>query len=361
MEIVKILNLLKRLSLYIISTAVTVTAVFLAIKYLLPSFLPIIIALIVAAVIQKPIKFLHRKFRIPKKLSAALLVLLITAGICFGIYFLISRAYKEIVELSEGLKAFIDRIKTDESYAGELIDKIADVFPFWDIRPKLMDVWLNIDSNLESLLVGVAENLGSYVIPMLAGAVTFLPDALLFIVVTVFSAYYISVGGAKMRAGFLASLPEKVSAHFDNAYKAMKNTASNFLRAYLLIMAITFTELFVLFSAAKIPYAFLVALFTSIVDILPVLGTGTVLIPWSLFLLLTGNTRTGVILLVIYAVVTIVREFIEPRIVGSSVGISPFASLASMYVGLKLFGALGLFVCPLGVIAVQNLLKRSKN
>lgn len=351
------LSILKRAALYVLCIAVTAGALFLAVKYLLPAAMPILIAALIAAIIRKPVKLLHEKLKFPEKLAAALMVILLTSAISLVLYYLISRGCSEIVALTDGVGNFIDRLKTDENFAGNLIDKISSAFPFWDLRPRLTELWINIDSSLETLLMNVVEKLSGSVIPMITGAVAFVPDAILFVVVTVFSAYYLSVGGAKMKSSFVSLLPKQAAEWLDRAYTRLKQTAGSFLQAYMLIMAITFTELFIMFSIAKIRYAFLIALFTAIIDVLPVLGTGTVLIPWSIFLFISGNTKTGIALLIIYAIITLVRQFIEPRIVGNSVGISPFASLASMYIGLKLFGGLGLFICPLAVIAVQNIIK----
>jgi len=351
------LAILKKSALYVLCIAVTVGALFLAVQYLLPAAMPIVIAGLIAAVIRKPVKLLHEKLKFPEKLAAALMVLLLTSAITLVLYYLISRGCSEIVALTDGVGNFIERLKNDEGFAGNLINKISSAFPFWDLRPRLTELWINIDSSLESLLAGILEKLSGSVIPMITGAVAFVPDAILFVVVTVFSAYYLSVGGAKMKASFVSLLPKPAAEWLDRTYIHLKETAGRFLQAYMLIMAITFTELFVMFSIAKIRYAFLIALFTAIIDVLPVLGTGTVLIPWSIFLFITGNTKTAIALLIIYGIITLVRQFIEPRIVGNSVGISPFASLASMYIGLKLFGGLGLFICPMAVITVQNIIK----
>ncbi len=360
MNIVNILDILKKASIYIVSFGIFAAVLFLFAKYLIPALLPIIIALIIAALIRKPVKLLKEKLNISEKFSSCVLVTVLTGAFCFAAYALIARAYKEIISLSKGIGDFLTRLKTDESYALSLIESISSAFPFFDLRPKLTEIWLNMDSSIEGLVSSVASKLGEVVIPMITDIVSFLPDALLFVVVTVFSAYYISVGGGKMRVDFLKLFPEGVSKKLDSAYKSFKLTMISFLRAYMLIMAITFTELFVMFSVARIEYAFLLALFTAVIDILPVLGTGTVLLPWAAFLIISGNGSKGIAILVIFAAVTVVRQFIEPKIVGDSVGMSPFTSLASMYVGLKLFGAVGLLLAPLCVIGVKNILKGEK-
>lgn len=347
----------ERLSLKLFCAAVIVAALFLAVRFILPALIPFLIALLIASLIKKPVLSLRAKARIPEKLTAAIFVLLIIGMISMISYLLLSRACREIVSLTDSAGTFIDRLKNDPDFAGEMIDKINSFFPFWDLRPRLTELWINIDSSLEALLMALVEKLSGSVLPVITGAVSFVPDALLFVFVTAFSAFYLTVDGSAMKARITSLMPEKAAAKCGIIWTRCKETVGCFAKAYTLIMAITFTELFVAFSIIGIRYAFLVALFTAVIDILPVLGTGTVLIPWATFLLVRGDTKTGISLLVVYAVITLIRELIEPRIVGGSIGISPFASLASMYIGLRLFGAAGLFICPLAVIAAQNIVK----
>ena len=343
------------LSMKLFCAAVIVATLFLAVRFILPALIPFLIALLIASLIKKPVLSLRAKARIPEKLTAAIFVLLIIGMISMISYLLLSRACREIVSLTDSAGTFIDRLKNDPDFAGEMIDKINSFFPFWDLRPRLTELWINIDSSLEPLLMALVEKLSGSVLPVITGAVSFVPDALLFVFVTAFSAFYLTVDGSAMKARITSLMPEKAAAKCGIIWTRCKETVGSFAKAYTLIMAITFTELFVAFSIIGIRYAFLVALFTAVIDIL--LGTGTVLIPWATFLLVRGDTKTGISMLVVYAVITLIRELIEPRIVGGSIGISPFASLASMYIGLRLFGAAGLFICPLAVIAAQNIVK----
>lgn len=347
----------ERLSARIFCVGAIAAALFLSIRFVFPLLIPFFIALLIASLIKKPVSYLKKKAHLPQKLTAAAFVLLIIGALSLIAYFLLSRACREIVSLTDSVGQFIGRLKNDPDFAGEMIEKINSFFPLWDLRPRLTELWLDIDASLEALLMSLMEKLSGSVLPFITGAVTFVPDALLFVFVTAFSAFYLTVDGNTMKTRITALMPEKAAAKCAVIWTRGKETVGSFAKAYTLIMAITFTELFVAFSVIGIRYAFLIAMFTAIIDILPVLGTGTVLIPWASFLLIRGDTKAGISLLVIYAVITLVRELIEPRIVGGSIGISPFASLASMYIGLRLFGAVGLLVCPLAVIAAQNIVK----
>ena len=125
------------------------------------------------------------------------------------------------------------------------------------------------------------------------------------------------------------------------------------IRAQLTLTAITFCELFIGFSILRVNYAFLFALLTAVFDALPILGVGGILLPWALYSLLSGNYLYAVGLLVIYGVIFIVRQFLEPRIIGTQIGLPPIVTLMSIYVGLRIFGVFGALLFPIIVITLK--------
>jgi predicted PurR-regulated permease PerM len=127
------------------------------------------------------------------------------------------------------------------------------------------------------------------------------------------------------------------------------------LKGYTIVILITFTELFIGFLILRIEYAAILALLIAVVDILPVLGTGVVLIPWALVDFAIGKPVIGVGILILYLVITLIRNVIEPKIIGEQVGLPPVVTLIAMYGGLKLFGFTGLWGLPVILIVLVNL------
>ena len=125
-------------------------------------------------------------------------------------------------------------------------------------------------------------------------------------------------------------------------------------------MAITFTELLIGFIVLRIKYAPLLAALIAVIDILPVLGTGTVLVPWAAGELLLGNTAAGMGLAVLYGTITLVRNFAEPKIIGKQIGINPIFTLIAMFVGIKLLGIAGIFILPVTLIVVIEYYKNDR-
>ena len=132
-------------------------------------------------------------------------------------------------------------------------------------------------------------------------------------------------------------------------------TVRKYLLSYLLLLLITYLELLLGFTVIGIRKAWLAALVVAIVAIIPVIGSGILLIPWAIVDLVVGNIRTGLLLLVLYVIITVVRNIVEPRIVGENVGLPPIVTLLAMVVGMYLFGLLGLFGLPICLAIIKQL------
>ena len=128
-----------------------------------------------------------------------------------------------------------------------------------------------------------------------------------------------------------------------------------YIRSYAIIMSITFVELSIGLNIAGLEHPILIAALISIFDILPVLGTGGIMLPWVVISLLCGDYSLALTLLVIYLVITVIRNIIEPKIVGKQLGLHPIVTLVSMSVGLQLFGVIGLFGFPIILSLLRNL------
>ena len=124
-------------------------------------------------------------------------------------------------------------------------------------------------------------------------------------------------------------------------------TLGKFIRAYTVIISITFLELSLGFLILGIPNPLLLAGLIALIDIMPILGTGAVLLPWSIISFILGNTKIGIGILLLYIIITAVRQTIEPKIVGQQIGLHPILTLILMYVGAQLMGVLGLLILPI--------------
>ena len=178
-----------------------------------------------------------------------------------------------------------------------------------------------------------------------------LPSYLLGVVFVILSAYFFIADRERIMKFFRENVPENVQKTFLIATDSIKNAVGGYFKAQFKIMGVVFLILLVGFAVLGIRFAVLIAFLTAFLDFLPFLGTGTVLLPWALFQFLAHDYRMAVGLLVIYAVSQTVRQLIQPKIVGDTVGLSPLATLIWIYIGYKLYGVVGMIVAvPVGVL-----------
>ena len=187
-----------------------------------------------------------------------------------------------------------------------------------------------------------------------------IPLWFLTVVVTIFCSGFISLDYPKVMQLLLLPIPQKLRPGLARLKNFAATTLLRLVRAYLLLLLITFGELCLgLWLLGVGPFA-AVAAVIALLDLLPVIGTGSVLVPWAVLVLLGGESGLGWGLIVLYLVITVARNFLEPRIVGSSIGLPPLLSLVCVYAGLRLFGVLGAVLMPCAALTVLFFLKSNR-
>lgn len=347
----------KRFAVITLYASVAIAVVYIFFNFLWEAIFPFVIAYIFAECFRPIVRYseTHKKF--PKKLCVLFVVFLATASVVALIYAIGRQVILEITDLADNIKKTIALIRTDDCYAHETIDKICDMIPFVDLRDKLWSMRSNLDEELWGMIVGFGEGITGGLVSLMGSAVSFLPNALFTTAVVIIATYYFAIDRVKINSFFLSLFPERLRPTLKAARDVLANTVGKYLRAYGLLFFITFGELLLAFVVLGVDYSFILALVIALVDFLPVLGTGTVLIPWGVVLLVIGNYWLGIGILVTYVLITVIRQIIEPKIVGKFIGLPPIAALASMYIGLELMGLLGLFVFPLGAIVLMRVLE----
>ncbi len=339
---------------YGIIAAAIVLGAFLFFRYMLPVLYPFFIAYALASALQPATMFLKKRLGFPKALSALIPVVLAVAAFFALSYLLIDRVAEEIGRLSAGLSSLKPE---DVEPLKDRVDVFLRKLPFVENTEAL---WGQIGEKLESFLTNSLPSI-SGTLSMLTGLFTGALDFTLVFVITVVSCYYLTVDRSGITSFIYKITPKGLSRHLPSVKREVFGALGKYLKAYGLIILITFTELLAAFTVLRLDYAFLLAAIISLVDILPVLGTGTVLIPWALIcLFVSGNTYLGVGLIVTYVIITVIRQVIEPRVVGGCIGLHPLATMLSMFAGLRLFGVVGMLVLPFLVLVTKNVWKRAK-
>lgn len=321
--------------------------------------LPFLIAYVIALLIRRPVEYVHERTRIPKGAVAAVLVVIIITALCLGIWAGVTRLLYEAGELLSKLGDGEDSaIGNVSSFLNGITEKIPVLRPLRE-KEELVDVFTGIDGfvrdAVNNFLERLSTDLGTFVAAILKG----FPETMLYIFVTVIASVYLCVRIENLHAAIGALLPVKVSERISSMRRHAADTLKKYFKAYSLIYLITFGELFFGLTLLKVPYSLVLSLLIALVDILPVFGVGTVLIPWAATSLLLGNNTTFTALLVLYAVITLVRQLAEPRIVGKSIGLDPLFTLFAMFVGFRIFGVIGMFLTPFLAVIVVGALRQS--
>ena len=354
----------KAVAAFLFCVLFAAAAVYVAIKYAFPILLPFIIAWALSLVTDPIAERLSKRLKIGKKPLSVLL----TAALLALIFLILSRAVTRLVFEAERL---IEWLASDSGRLGEsiasLFDKITSVgnkrIPLIENLMRidqLRDVLENLDKITAEAISAAVSALTRSIPSVAIGVLGSLPSLILFLAVTVISCFYFATGLDKIGNALLSILPKKWQAGFPHFKKRMYGTALRYVRAYLLLLILTFCQLFAGFLMIGVQYPLLLALLVALVDFLPILGVGTVLIPWSIIeILFVKDAFTGVGLLILYAIVAVVRQVTEPKIVAGSLGLDPLLTIVVMYAGLKLFGLLGIILGPIAALGAKAFFKGS--
>jgi len=310
--------------------------------------LPFIIAWIIALIVNPLVNRLDKKTKIPRGLLSICFILLFFSLISLLLFIGASRLIVELNNILERLPQYAYSLRTATE---ELIAWGQNIYI--NLSPEFMQMvntgFLNI---INSITAVISSTIGKSMV-----LITFFPKTLLFVIVTIISSYMMSKDMYLIRNFSSSQLPEDLLNRIKSVYADLLKALGGFIRAQLTIMGITFLITITGLYFIGIPYALTMAIIIGAVDALPILGTGAVLVPWSIINMLMKNYRIGIPLLILYGVILVTRQIIEPKIMGRNIGLHPLATLISLYLGLRIFGVIGILIGPLTLIIIKALQK----
>lgn len=322
----------------------------LFVVFLFPIFLPFIIGALIAYMVEPLVNFAHKKMKVPRKITSAIIVLGVTGLIIYLLFLIGYKLYAEasgiVGNSSQWISqatAFFDKVEvTIDSYLTHLP---SDVLKYID----------SIGKSFQDFVLSLPSKYGNQVIDFITKFVSSVPSAVLSVVLTLISAYFFSADWVDIKLFFKNNLPEKFTGFFSSTKAEIFRIIGQYLKSYGKIMFITFSEILIAFLILDIDYAITLAIIIAIFDIMPILGTGGILVPWTLICFFTGDVKRGIGLLITYFVILLVRQYIEPRIVGKQIGLHPVVTLIAMFVGLRVLGLFGMFLFPITITLLKNL------
>jgi sporulation integral membrane protein YtvI len=327
--------------------------VFTTLKYLLPLVSPFIFGLLIAYALRKPTRYLASRIKLPYKPASAIVVLFFYVGLGFIISLiganLVSMIASLVLEMpsvyEEQLRPFL--ITTYHS-----VEQI-----IFNLNPAIQEV---LRDNFDKLVGYIGENITNIslgIVGVLSRIASMLPNLLIKTLLMVVSTFFIAADFDALMSFVLRQFSNKGANLVISIKEYLKGTLLVVVKSYGIIMSLTFLELSCGFILIDIPNPILLAMIIAVFDILPLLGTGGIMVPWVVFNLVIGSYGRALALFVLYATVTIIRNIVEPKIVGSQLGIHPIAALISMFIGATFFGFIGLFGFPITLSLLSHLNK----
>ena len=339
--------------------AIFIGLYYFVVKYAFGYILPFVVAAALAVFLQKPVRKISSKIHIKTHGAVSTILVLLIVVIIVG---------------AAGLLGWVlvSELKEFFTYLFSRFDSVNDVIV--TVREFVMGIVAKLPRGLGATVSNYVSdffnNLSteSSVIDMemlsapLSGAwsvVKGIPSAFLSVLVTIISCVFMTSEYDLIKNMILDMLTESKGKKLVSSKQTVTRGISKLVKAYATLMLITFSEMFLGLNLMKLigvyegGYIAIIAFVTCIVDIIPVLGTGTVLIPWAVYNLVMGNVGLGIGLLVLYAVITVLRQILEPKLVANQAGLPAIATIMAMFIGARLFGAFGILLLPLTVIILK--------
>lgn len=333
--------------------AIIAVCIFVGGKYLLPVLLPFILAYGIACLLNKPICRIAGESRRKR----VVLSILLTAA-----FYMIGGSLLALIgmEVFSGIKQLISFFPAVcEHFIFPILE---DGFAWMEHLLQSADLAALefLESSAEGILQALKDGVMSITNSVLSAAaslVSSVPSAFMKTVITIIATVFLTIDYETIRSFLLRLIPQKQKGLLKEAKDYLGGTLLKCIASYAVIFLITFLELWIGLTLIKIPYSMMIALIIAFLDILPILGTGSVLIPWGMIAAVNGDFAMAAGVILLYIVITIIRNVIEPKLVGKQVGLHPMLALATMLVGLKFFGLLGM----LGLPVLLSFLKRLCN
>lgn len=316
---------------------------YLLVRFMFAYLSPFIVAFILSLLMEPLVKFLQ-KLKMGRGFAVALSVFIFLGSFIAFSIFAITRIIYELGKLLENLPNLYDTIYI---IVMDLVERGRNLY--LQLTPEANNIVQDVLKKLFTELTSFVTQTTSSIINM----ITTLPGIIIFLMITIIATFFMTKDKYVIKDFLYRQLPSPWGSKLTSLKDDLFGALIGFIKAYSIIISVTFMESFLGLTIIGIDYAFLIAIIIALVDILPVLGSGSVYVPWAITNIALGNYRLGIFILILYVVIVIVRYIIEPKVVGQQLGIHPLIVLTSMFVGLKLMGVAGVLLGPIIVVVIK--------
>lgn len=317
-----------------------------ALPKLLGFFLPFVIGWIIAMIANPLVKFMERRVRIVRKHSSAIIIIVVLAVVISALYFLISFLVRQSIALSSDIPALLESVEASLKAAQKELNTILPA---------------SAQTYLDNFLLHFSEYFDKYAktikTPSINDASVFaknIAEGLFLTIMTILSAYFFIAERDNLVNTLASATPASLKKYYHMIMDNFKRAVGGYLKAQFKIMLIITVILFVGFQILGVRYAILIAFAIAFLDLLPIFGTGAVIWPWAIIDMITGNYFRAIGLVVLYLICQVLKQLLQPKMVGDSIGLSPLLTLFFMFTGYQIAGILGLLLgIPIGMILIN--------
>lgn len=321
--------------------------------YLVPKlagfFAPFVVGFVLSMIANPVVRFLEKRINIKRKYGSVIMILTVVGVIVLA-------GYGLIVALANGLNDFVNYIPTLYNDASVELAKAAQhLQDIINILPLKNDVdFTSVGESVGTWATGLISELDTASVSAVGDVARCLPNILVSIIVGVLATYFFIADHDKLVSGIREYCPFLYSKNSALVYSELVHVVGGYFKAQFKIMGVMYICLAVGLTIIGVKYGWIWAAGIAFLDMLPVFGTGAVLWPWTVIKLLSGNYSMAVGMLVIYAVCQVTHQLVQPKLIGDSVGMNPFATLFFMFIGYKFKGVMGMIIAiPVGMILIQ--------
>jgi len=309
-------------------------------------FMPFVIGWIVAMIANPLVRVLEKRIKLVRKHGSMLLILLVLGLVIFGLYFLVGWSFRGLTSFIKALPEIYDSMRLELSAAYTSVSQALNFLPA-DLEESIGQVMDGMGTYIGEVLQGLAASAG--------GAVArTLPDVLVNVIVVLLSSYLFLAEHDVIIKKVKDMMPQAVRRYAALMKKDLRTVIGGYFLAQFKIMFVVAVVLFAGLLVLGVNYSVFIAIGIAVLDFLPMFGTGTVLIPWAVVKLVTGEYAYAAGLALLYVLTQAVRQIIQPKIVGDSMGLPPLTTLFFLYLGYKFRGVAGMILAvPVGLFVIK--------
>lgn len=338
-----------KICLNLLVAAVVLFLIFFAVPKLLVFFMPFVVGWIIATIANPLVRFFEKRLKIVRKHGTAIVIVLVLAVIVLISYGVIGKIVTEAMEFVKDFPTYVESIKADYTEISDNMNELIDKLP--------KGISKQVDSftdGLGDIGAKLVKGISAPTFGALGQAASHVPSILIGIIFG-FLASYFFIADRELIYGWIGKhIPEATKEKGIRAFGEVKSVVGGYFKAQFKIMFVVYIIVTIGLFILHVPFALLAGLGIAFLDMLPFFGTGTVLCPWALLKFLAGDHKMAIGLLIIYAVSQLVRQLIQPKLLGDSIGLNPFATLFFMYIGYQWGSVLGMIVAvPIAMIIIN--------